>query len=323
MTKERTPLTVVAGWHGSGKSHLVERVVRGNLTGPLGAVIPTSSSCPEAGFVVKTEEEVVEQSAGCQTCAVRYDLVRSIRHLVRRRLTPTRIIVELTGWADASTAAQTILGDPYLDRTVRLDGLVTVVDGEALSVRTSSGLPLWPALEAAEQVALADVVVLNRLGGLTARARATANDLVTQMNGLARVVVDEIDHFDPACLLNLAAYEDAAARRVACLHQGTTPSPGAPATGHLVEVAGDLHGDRFDEWLMSLDHAKDRRLLRVVGVVAVAGEEQQVLCHRVGTYLDLRRAGSWNGPRSTRLFVCGRHLTADAVRAGLSACVYD
>jgi len=321
MAEERIPLTLVAGWHASGKSRLIERIIRGELTGPAGAVVPTSSTFADAGFVVKTDEEVVEQAAGCRTCAVRFDLIRSIRHLVTRKVRPTRIVVELTGWADASTAAQTILGDPFLGRTVELDALVTVVDAGALTVRATSGLPAWPASEAGEQVALADVIVLNRLGDLTSHARATVKGLVSQANRLATVVFDDGSTFDPACLLRLGAYKDSAAERVACLHDGHNATAADAATGHLVRVEGDLDADRFDAWLMSLDHTEDRRLLRVVGVVAMAGEDRQILCHRVGTFLDLRRAGSWPGPRSTRLFVCGRHLSADAIRWGLQECI--
>lgn len=321
MEPVRTPLTLVAGWHGSGKSRLVERIIRGNLEGPFGAVVPNASQFAEAGYLLKTEEEVVEQSAGCQTCAIRVDLIRSIRHLMRRRLRPNRIVVELTGWADASTAAQTILGDPYLARTVELDALVTVVDAEALLVRASSGLPLWPAGEAAEQVALADVVVLNRVTGLTAPALAEANRLIAEGNRLAAVAVDDGLAFDPATLLGLGAYKGAAAERVACLHPSAAATTGGPFGAHLVEVEGELDCDRFDRWLMSLDHTRDRRMLRVVGVVAVAGEEQQILCHRVGTFLDLTRGAPWDGPRITRLFVCGRHLTIDAIRSGLKLCV--
>jgi G3E family GTPase len=322
MESERVPVTLVAGWHGSGKSTLLERVIRGNPAGPFGAVVPTGSRFAEAGFVVKTEEEVVEQSAGCRTCAVRFDLIRSIRHLTRRRLRPNRIMVELSGWADASTAAQTILGDPYLARTVELDGLVTVVDGGALFVRASTGLALWPTPEASEQVALADVVLLNRLEVLTPKARAASISVASASNRLATVVTDE-GSFDPMRLLDLGAYKDAAARRVACLHRAEEASSGAQGGGHLVEVDGDLDAGRFDEWLMRLDHEQDRRLLRVVGVVAMAGEPQQVLCHRVGTFLDLRRAGEWQGPRATRLFVCGRRVTAEAARNGLQACVSE
>ncbi|MGQ0678679.1 MAG: CobW family GTP-binding protein [Actinomycetota bacterium] len=320
LVDKRIPLTLIAGWHASGKSNLLERIIRGEVAGPAGAIVPTLSAFAEAGFVVKSDEEVVEQSAGCATCSIRLDLIRSIRHLVTRKLPPRRIVVELTGWSDASTAAQTILGDPYLARTVELDGLVTVVDAGALSVRAASGMDLWPAGEAAEQIALADVVVLNRMQDLTLQARMAATELIAEANRLAKVVFDDGKSFEPACLLGLGSYKDAAAQRVACLHQGCSSAASPEAIGHLVQVEGDLDADRFDEWLMSLDHAEDRRLLRVVGVVSVAGEECPVLCHRVGTFLDLRRGGSWQGGRSTRLFVCGRHLTADAIRSGLQAC---
>lgn len=136
MTEQvRTPLTLIAGWHGSGKSRLVERISRGDLTGPCAAIVPSATHFPGVRIVLKTEEEVIEQSAGCRSCAVRFDLIRNIRHLLLRKVRPNRIVVELTGWADASTAAQTILGDPHLARSVELDALVTVVDANALLVR--------------------------------------------------------------------------------------------------------------------------------------------------------------------------------------------
>lgn len=319
----RIPLSLIAGWQGSGKSKLLERTIRGDLAGPCAAVVPTASKFREAGFVVKADEEVVEQVAGCSTCAVRYDLIRCIGHLVRRKVRPKRIMVELAARADTAIAAQTILGDPTLAHAVELDGVITVVNASSLFVRASSGMPIWPDRGAGEQVLLADRIVLNRLDLLTPKARDRVMELIRDSNRLAEVLEDDGRSLDPSRILGLCAYRDAAAQAVACLHGKTGPVSQAVASGHLLEVAGDLNPERFDKWLMSLDHNMDRRLLRVVGVVAMSGEEKQVLCHRVGTFLNLRRANAWQGERLTRLFAGGRLVTPEFLQSGLKECIDD
>jgi G3E family GTPase len=153
----QTPVTVLTGYLGAGKTTLLNRI----LTEPHGkkyAVIINEFG--EVGIdndlVVDADEEVFEMNNGCICCTVRGDLIRIIEGLMKRKDRFDAIIVETTGLADPGPVAQTFFVDEDVSRRAKLDSIVTVVDARHLPAR------LKDSREAEEQIAFADVIVLNK-----------------------------------------------------------------------------------------------------------------------------------------------------------------
>src|SRR3546814_8252662 len=107
-------------------------------------------------LVVDADEEVFEMNNGCICCTVRGDLIRIIEGLMKRKDRFDGIIVETTGLADPGPVAQTFSVDEDVARRAKLDSIVTVVDARHLPAR------LKDSREAEEQIAFADVIVLNK-----------------------------------------------------------------------------------------------------------------------------------------------------------------
>src|SRR6202012_4520273 len=154
---ETTPVTVLTGYLGAGKTTLLNRI----LSEPHGkryAVIVNEFG--EIGIdnelVVGADEEVFEMNNGCICCTVRGDLIRIMEGLMKRKGRFDAIIVETTGLADPAPVAQTFFVDEDVQKNARLDAVVTVADAKWLSDR------LKDAPEAKNQIAFADVIVLNK-----------------------------------------------------------------------------------------------------------------------------------------------------------------
>src|SRR6195256_4362016 len=154
---ENLPVTVLTGYLGAGKTTWLNRI----LSEPHGkkyAVIVNEFG--EIGIdnelVVNADEEGFEMKNGCICCTVRGDLVRIIDGLMRRKGKFDAIIVETTGLADPAPVAQTFFMDENVGRKTRLDAVVTVADAKWLLDR------LKDAPEAKNQIAFADVIVLNK-----------------------------------------------------------------------------------------------------------------------------------------------------------------
>ena len=156
-TSEKIPVTVLTGYLGAGKTTLLNRILS-EQHGKKYAVIVNEFG--EIGIdndlVIGADEEVFEMNNGCICCTVRGDLVRILDGLMKRKGKFDAIIVETTGLADPAPVAQTFFVDEDVQNNARLDAVVTVADAKWLSAR------LKDAPEAKNQIAFADVIVLNK-----------------------------------------------------------------------------------------------------------------------------------------------------------------
>jgi len=176
------PVTVLTGFLGSGKTTLLNRILTEHH-GKRIAVIENEFG--EVGIdhelVVNADEEVFEMNNGCICCTVRGDLIRILGNLMKRRDRFDYILVETTGLADPGPVAQTFFVDDEMKAKLRLDGIVTLVDAKHI----------WQHLdtskEAQEQVAFADVILLNKTDLVPPTELDKLEARIRQMNAAAKI----------------------------------------------------------------------------------------------------------------------------------------
>jgi G3E family GTPase len=181
MATSRIPVTVLTGFLGAGKTTLLNRILT-EQHGQRIAVIENEFG--EVGIdhqlVIGADEEIFEMNNGCICCTVRGDLIRILGNLLKRRDRFDRIVIETTGLADPGPVAQTFLVDPDLMRETVIDGIVTVVDAANLVQHLDEG-----SMEAREQLAFADVIVLNKTDAVDAQSLQEVERRIRSVNGVA------------------------------------------------------------------------------------------------------------------------------------------
>jgi G3E family GTPase len=179
---QRIPVTVLTGFLGAGKTTLLNRILT-EQHGRRIAVIENEFG--EVGvdnqLVIQTDEEIFAMNNGCLCCTVRGDLLRILGRLLKRKDRLDGVLIETTGLADPGPVAQTFFTDPEIREAYRLDGIVTVVDARHATQHLDDGK------EAKEQVAFADVLLLNKtdLAGAADVDRLEAR--LHRMNTAARI----------------------------------------------------------------------------------------------------------------------------------------
>lgn len=153
---KRVPVTIVTGFLGSGKSTLINSVLKsskkkfGLLVNEFGDVSLESS------IIQKNEEdEIIELSNGCMCCVMRDDIIDSIKKLIERSPDLDQIIIEASGLSDPIPIAQTILQDT-LNGKIRLDAIIAVVD--ALNAEMSMN----EFIVSVSQIKNADYIVITK-----------------------------------------------------------------------------------------------------------------------------------------------------------------
>ena len=201
-TQQKVPVTILTGFLGSGKTTLLNRILS-EEHGKRIAVIENEYG--EVGIdqalVINADEEIFEMSNGCICCTVRGDLIRVLGNLMKRRDKFDYVLVETTGLADPGPVAQTFFMDDEIREEFQLDGIVTLVDSAHIEQQ------LGRSDESTEQIAFADVLVLNKTDLVNNDGLDTLESRLRGMNRMARVVRSEKADVPVDTVLNLSAFD--------------------------------------------------------------------------------------------------------------------
>jgi len=178
----KIPVTVLTGYLGAGKTTLLNRILSENHGQKYAVIVNEFGEIGiDNDLIVGADEEVFEMNNGCVCCTVRGDLVRIIDGLMKRKGKFDAIILETTGLADPAPVAQTFFVDEEVSEKTALDAVVTVADAKWLSER------LKDAPEAKNQIAFADVIVLNKIDLVSKDELAEVEGRIRAINPYAKL----------------------------------------------------------------------------------------------------------------------------------------
>ena len=202
MKNNKVPVTILTGFLGSGKTTLLNRILT-EEHGRRIAVIENEFGEVgiDQGLVINADEEVFEMSNGCICCTVRGDLIRVLGNLMKRRDKFDYVLVETTGLADPGPVAQTFFMDDEIRNEFALDGIVTLVDSGHINQQ------LGRSDESSEQVAFADVLVLNKTDLISDGELDELESRLRDMNSMAQVLRCEQAEVPIDSVLNLSAFD--------------------------------------------------------------------------------------------------------------------
>ncbi len=338
---EKTPVTVLTGFLGAGKTTLVRELLTNTQGRRLAVIVNEFGDAGVDGDVLKScavpdcpEENIVELTNGCICCTVAKDFIPTVNALLEMNPRPEHIVVETSGLALPKPLLKAF-DWPTIRSKITIDGVITLADAEAVAEgrfatdveavqaqreadeNVSHETPLAEVFE--DQVACADLVLLTKTDLVDADAVQRARTAVDGASPrTVRVLEISKGKIDPRVVLGLdaSAENDLDARPS---HHDDHDDHDHDDFESVVFDVGELQ-DR-DAFVTGLSALADRAgALRIKGFVAVEGKPRKLLIQGVGRRIDASFGPLWDAePRRGRLVFIGEHdgLDTTAIREGL------
>ncbi|WP_420337204.1 CobW family GTP-binding protein [Roseibium sp.] len=316
---DRIPVTVLTGYLGAGKTTLLNRILSENH-GKKYAVIVNEFG--EVGIdndlVVDADEEVFQMNNGCICCTVRSDLIRIIDDLMKRRDQFDAILIETTGLADPGPVAQTFFVDEDVQSKTKLDAIVTVADAKHVLNEIDQ------AHEAQEQLALADIILLNKTDLVSEDELAEVEQRIRRINPTAQI------HASERCRI---ALEEILGRNAFDLDRVLEIEPeflkhfhhhhhDDHVTSFSLLSDAPLDPQRFLPWIQTVSQIHGPEMLRMKGIIAFENDDDRFVVQGVHMLLEGTHQRPWkpDEQRTTRLVFIGRGLPKEEIEQGFREC---
>lgn len=314
----KLPVTLITGYLGSGKTTLLNRVLTENHGEKICVIV---NEFGEVGIdnelIVTSDEEVIEMNNGCICCTVRSDLIECFERLLTDGHSFDRLIIETTGLADPGPVIQTFFLDERTMTSLTLDAVITVVDAANI-------VHHWDSHELQEQIAFANVVLLNKSELCSEDQLQSVERRTRQYNPLAWL------HRTSQCavpfdrIMDIGAFDLQSALRVDPeLLSETDHEHEDSVSSASIRVPGTVDSDRFNRWINQFvqDHGPD--LYRVKGILDMDDSPRRFVFQGVHMVLDGRPGAAWGEgeERVNQIVFIGRNLDEQQLIDGFCSCL--
>jgi len=314
LDEQRVPVTVLTGFLGAGKTTLLNRVLTSDHGRRIAVIV---NEFGEVGIdhhlLISSDQEVVEMSNGCICCTVRGDLLRSLFELLEHRSKFDTLMIETTGLADPAPVVQSFFIDERVKIAYQLNGVVTVVDAKHIYQQ------LHQCPEAKEQIAFADMVLLNKIDLINPEDLPELEFKIRNLNGAARICQTRNSDVDIATLLDLRSLDI----EVKVDKHDHNHSHTEDIETVAITTAGDLDGLKVSHWFRELIGEFGERIMRMKGILNLRKDPDQFVFQGVHMLFEGRPGRAWthDEERLNRLVFIGRDLDKEKITEGFMHCI--
>ncbi|XP_038660621.1 COBW domain containing [Scyliorhinus canicula] len=339
----RIPVTIITGYLGAGKTTLLNYILREQHNKRIavilnefgeGSAVEKSLAVSHAGELY---EEWLELRNGCLCCSVKDNGLKAIENLMQKKGKFDYILLETTGLADPGAVSTMFWVDAELGSDVYLDGIISVVDAKYGLQHLTEEKPGNLVNEAARQIALGDLIVINKTDLVQHEELENLKTAVRSINGLAKLIETRRSRVDLTEVLDLHAFDSQASESLQeklCLVQTAHPHLDKSIITVTFEIPGTILEEDLNIYLQNLLWEKNLKnksgipmeIIRLKALVSIQERPQQVIVQGVYELYDLEETSvNWDADseRINRFVFIGRNLDKDILEEQFSTIVMN
>lgn len=331
QTQSKIPVTIITGYLGAGKTTLLNYILTEQHNKRIavivnefgeGSAVEKSLSISQAGELY---EEWLELRNGCLCCSVKDNGLKAIENLMQKKGKFDYILLETTGLADPGAVASMFWVDAELGSDIYLDGIVSVVDAKYALQHLTEEKPGDLINEAARQVALADVILINKTDIVSVEDLNAVHSVVRSINGLVKILETQRSRVDLSEILDLHSFDSLSGKSLQDKFISNTSHNHLDKSIVTVtfEVVGNVIEENLNVFIQNLlweKHIKNTNgipmeVIRLKGLLSMNDKSNQVIIQGVHELYDLEETQvNWQGERLNRMVFIGRHLDKDILK---------
>ena len=288
------PVTVITGFLGSGKTTLLSSILKKKEMQKTAVIINEFGEIGlDHALIEHTDENIIELQSGCICCTIQGDLNKTLIDLFDKMMNEkvssfNRILIETTGLANPVPIIHTLMSSIELIRIYSLDGVITVVD----SVNGEKTLDLHE--ESLKQLALAEKIILSKTDIVDKDEIKSLVDRIKEINPVSQIIFSKFGNtplkkifglgaYDPykksADVKNWLAAEKYKDKKHHHHHDINRHNENIRAFSMMSENPVNMIAFSFFRDMITA--ALGANLLRMKGIVNIAGEERPAVIHGV------------------------------------------
>lgn len=227
MKIQETPVLLLTGYLGSGKTTLVNRILSNKkgikfavIVNDIGEVNIDADLIEQGGVVGQKDDSLVALQNGCICCTLKVDLIEQLNDIVRMNKFDY-IVIEASGICEPAPIAQTICAYPELyphlakNGIAKLDAIVTVVDALRLRDEFNVGDDLLKQniddddLErlVIEQIEFCNFIVLNKAAEVSAEELEKVKKIIRAIQPKAQILTCNYGDIDLDLILHTDMFD--------------------------------------------------------------------------------------------------------------------
>ncbi|XP_071952155.1 zinc-regulated GTPase metalloprotein activator 1-like isoform X1 [Antedon mediterranea] len=336
----KIPVSIITGYLGAGKTTLLNYILTEQHNKKIavilnefgeGSAVEKSMSVGQSGELY---EEWLELRNGCLCCSVKDTGINAIENLMKKKGKFDYVLLETTGLADPGPIASIFWLDDGLGSELYLDGIITVVDAKYGLKNLKEDKQPGVVNEAIRQVAVADLILVNKIDLATKEEIAKLTSHIQTINSFAGLVETHKSNVDVDEILDLHAFDTmgkksdwtALEKRGISDHHNIDQS----VTTVTFTVQGSINSEDLDNFIQNLIWEKNvknatgdvMQILRLKGEVSVTNEPKRVILQVVQELYDRILTTEWGtDTRTCTIVFIGKHLTKSILLESFSKLV--